>query len=304
MRLMKMKNPVLCALLFFIMTAAFLPVTASAAVITSVDITLKEPISGTHVIGNGMTDDPEYGETRQSPQAEVILPADAGYELWIDEGWNYALWQDYSVYQNENEFKAFTGVMNCGNNYIADITLRAKRNNTFSSECHVKVNGQSPLYVEPVEYDGVPGLRVCAVIQPAHRWEWIDKTPAGLLKNGTRCQRCSSCGAEQGTTVISGYAKSYVKSVKAVRGKKSISVRWKKQSRKNRKQFGGYEIRYSKNPDMSNAMTVRAGKGASQKKIRGLSKKTKYYVQVRTYTRTSEGVFYSRWSSRKSVKTR
>ena len=58
------------------------------------------------------------------------------------------------------------------------------------------------------------------------------------------------------------------------------------------------------NPDMSNAKTVTAGKGIRQKKIKNLMKKTRYYVQVRTYTKTTEGIFYSRWSPRKRVKTK
>ena len=264
---MKAKSSAIYTLLFLIVTAAFLPAKAAAAEITSVDITVKAPLSGTVVKGNALADNPRYDEIRQTPQPEVILPSGADYELWIKEGENYGLW--------------------CSN--------------APSS------SGNIPVYVDPIDADsndGIDGLRIGAVIQPAHAWSWITKSQEGLLKNGIRSQVCSDCGAEQNVVTVSGYASYYVKSLKVIKGKKSFTVQWKKQSRKNRKKFNGYQIRYSMNPDMSNAKTVTAGKGIRQKKIKNLMKKTRYYVQVRTYTKTTEGIFYSRWSPRKRVKTK
>ena len=304
---MKAKSSAIYTLLFLIVTAAFLPAIAAAAEITSVDITVKAPLSGTVVKGNALADNPRYDEIRQTPQPEVILPSGADYELWIEEGENYGLWCSNAPSSSGNISDPFTGRMTCGSSYIAEIYLKARGNHTFADDCAVKVNKKSPVYVDPIDADsndGIDGLRIGAVIQPAHAWSWITKSQEGLLKNGIRSQVCSDCGAEQNVVTVSGYASYYVKSLKVIKGKKSFTVQWKKQSRKNRKKFNGYQIRYSMNPDMSNAKTVTAGKGIRQKKIKNLMKKTRYYVQVRTYTKTTEGIFYSRWSPRKRVKTK
>ncbi len=55
---------------------------------------------------------------------------------------------------------------------------------------------------------------------------------------------------------------------------------------------------------MSGAKYATAGKKSKSKKIKGLAKKTKYYVQVRTYTKSGGTTFYSKWSAKKTVKTK
>ena len=47
-----------------------------------------------------------------------------------------------------------------------------------------------------------------------------------------------------------------------------------------------------------------AGKSSKSKKIRKLKKKTKYYVQVRTYTIKDGIKYYSKWSALKKVTTK
>ncbi len=81
---------------------------------------------------------------------------------------------------------------------------------------------------------------------------------------------------------------------------KEFSVKWSVVST----QTTGYQIRYSKSSAMSGAkiVTVRANKTTSIK-VKNLSAKKTYYVQIRTY-KTVNGVnYYSEWSSKKSVKT-
>lgn len=136
-----------------------------------------------------------------------------------------------------------------------------------------------------------------------HTWKHI-KNPAGLLKNGKEYDKCTVCGAQQNMKVLVGYATYYVKSFKVVKGKKAFTAKWKKQSKKNLKKFNGYQIRYSTKSNMKGAKYKTAGKKATYKKIGKLKAKTKYYVQVRTYTKTKSGTFYSKWSGKKSVKTR
>ena len=150
---------------------------------------------------------------------------------------------------------------------------------------------------------------VCKIKQTAkinatgHTWKTF-KTAAGLLKDGKQYDQCTKCSVKRNTKVIAGYATYYVKSFKAKKGKKSFTAKWKKQSKANQKKFDGYQIRYSTRSDMSGAKFATAGKASKSKKIKGLAKKTKYFVQVRTYTKSGNKTFYSKWSGKKSVKTK
>ena len=136
-----------------------------------------------------------------------------------------------------------------------------------------------------------------------HTWETVE-IPAGLLKNGSKYSQCTVCGEKKNVKTIAGYANSYVSSFKVVRGTKAFTAKWKKQSAANQKKFNGYQIRYSTSSNMSNAKYVTASRASASRKITGLKKNKKYYVQVRTYTKTSKGTFYSKWSDKKAVKTK
>ena len=124
------------------------------------------------------------------------------------------------------------------------------------------------------------------------------------MKNGRAYDKCRVCGTVSNNTVLAGYSTYYVKSFKVKKGKKSFTAKWKKQSKKNQKKFNGYQIRYATKSDMSDAKYATAGKKSKSKKIKKLKKKTKYFVQVRTYTTTGNGTFYSKWSPKKSLKTK
>ena len=141
------------------------------------------------------------------------------------------------------------------------------------------------------------------IIPAAHKWKHI-VTKGGLLKNGTQYDQCTVCKAKKNTKAVPGYSTYYVKSFKVKKGKKSFTAKWKKQSKKNLKKFNGYQIRYSTEANMSGAKYATAGKKSKSKKIKGLAKKTKYYVQVRTYTKSGGTTFYSKWSAKKTVKTK
>jgi predicted pyridoxine 5'-phosphate oxidase superfamily flavin-nucleotide-binding protein len=94
------------------------------------------------------------------------------------------------------------------------------------------------------------------------------------------------------------------KTVKNIKAKKAFTVKWTKQSAANQKKFNGYEIRYSLKSNMSGAKYAKAAKSSKSKKISKLAKKKKYYVQVRTYTVKNGKTYYSKWSAKKSVKTK
>lgn len=93
---------------------------------------------------------------------------------------------------------------------------------------------------------------------------------------------------------------------KLSKGKKSFTVKWKKQSSKMAKsRITGYQYRYSTSSKMTNAKTITV-KGYSKisAKKTGLKAKKKYYVQVRTYMTVSGTKYYSSWSKTKSVTTK
>jgi hypothetical protein len=85
------------------------------------------------------------------------------------------------------------------------------------------------------------------------------------------------------------------------KGKKKMTVKWKKPAKKYKAQMTGYQIQYSLYSNFRSAKTVSGGKYAKTSKvIKGLKAKKKYYVRIRTY----KGKCYSAWSSVKSVKTK
>ncbi|MCI6992348.1 MAG: fibronectin type III domain-containing protein [Clostridiales bacterium] len=126
------------------------------------------------------------------------------------------------------------------------------------------------------------------------------KQAAGYLRNGCEYDICNVCLNKLNYKTLAGYSTNYVKKFKVKKGKKRFTAKWKKQSKKNRKNFTGYQIRYSTNPSMANARYTTAKKTAGSKVIKGLAKNTKYYVQVRSYY----GSYYASWSAVKSVKTK
>jgi hypothetical protein len=120
--------------------------------------------------------------------------------------------------------------------------------------------------------------------------------PATSSEDGYKKTLCQNCGEVVATVTI---ARSYTinptvpKSVKAVSGKKSLTVKWKKIS----KQISGYQIRYSTSKKFKNAKTVTIkNTKVSSKTIKKLSAKKKYYVQVRSFETVGGKNYYSDWS--------
>lgn len=138
---------------------------------------------------------------------------------------------------------------------------------------------------------------------PGHKWVH-KKTAAGNCKNGSEYDECSVCHAKKNQKTISGYSTSYVKSFKLAAGKKSFTAKWAKQSSKNQKKFTGYQIQYSLKSSMSSPKYATAKKSASYKKIGKLKAKKRYYVRVRTYRTVSGKKYYSKWSTKKYIKTK
>ena len=136
-----------------------------------------------------------------------------------------------------------------------------------------------------------------------HNWKHV-KNAAGYLKNGSEYDICTVCGTKNNVKTLSGYSKYAVKKFKVKKGKKCFTATWAKASKANQKLMTGYQIRYSQKSNMSGAKYATASKTSKSKKIKKLSKKKKYYVQVRTYMKKSGKTYYSKWSSKKTVKTK
>lgn len=92
-----------------------------------------------------------------------------------------------------------------------------------------------------------------------------------------------------------------IKSLKA--GKKNFTIKVNKLSKNS---SNGYQIRYSlkKNMKKSTIKIISNSNCKVSKKIKGLKKKKKYYVQVRTIRIADGHTYYSAWSKTWTVKTK
>lgn len=97
-----------------------------------------------------------------------------------------------------------------------------------------------------------------------------------------------------------------VKLKKVSKGKKKITAKWAKVSKKKKSLVTGYQIRYSTNGAFSSNTPTKSKKGWKKTNVtvKKLAKKTRYYVQVRTYKVVGGQTYYSTWSNTKSAKTK
>ena len=94
-----------------------------------------------------------------------------------------------------------------------------------------------------------------------------------------------------------------VKLTKVKAGKKSMTVKWKKISKKNRKKIKKVQIEYSTDRYFNtDVKTVNVSSKKKSKKIKRLQKGQYYYVRIRAYTKSGEKVNISNWSSIKGAK--
>ena len=120
-------------------------------------------------------------------------------------------------------------------------------------------------------------------------------------------EECSLCGHILKTAIPALDPRPEpTKITKLVRDRKAMTVKWKKSTEKIAgKNIDGYQIRYSLKKTMNNYKKVTVkGYKLTSKKIKKLKAKKKYYVQIRTYKKTSGKNWYSSWSVPKAVKTK
>ncbi|KIR02328.1 hypothetical protein P261_01143 [Lachnospiraceae bacterium TWA4] len=81
------------------------------------------------------------------------------------------------------------------------------------------------------------------------------------------------------------------------KSKRTIIFKWKKVS-----EASNYMIRYGTNKSMKGAKTLTVNAKTLSKKISKLTSKKTYYIQIRSYNKSSK--LYSNWSGIRSVKVK
>ena len=139
----------------------------------------------------------------------------------------------------------------------------------------------------------------------AHTWnkEYTVDKEATYEAEGEKSIHCSVCDAvkDGSQETIPMLTVKATKLLKLVKGKRAMTVKWKKVSGIN-----GYEIQYALNKKFTKSKKTAKVKKAKivSKKLTRLKARKKYYVRVRTYKTVNGKKYYSKWSNVKSVKVR
>lgn len=124
---------------------------------------------------------------------------------------------------------------------------------------------------------------------------------ATYFKRGYTSYRCKKCGHtyKEDYTPVRKLGQGYVYSY-SYTGKGKMILSWSTIS-----DASGYQIRYSRNRKMKGATikTIR-GQSKSKKTIKKLSRRKRYFVQVRPYKKSGGKTVYGKWSPKRSLKTR
>lgn len=127
------------------------------------------------------------------------------------------------------------------------------------------------------------------------------KYPSGRKNVGTYTVKVTFKGKYKGTKSASFKIVPKGTSVTSVAaGKKSFTVKWKKQGT----QTTGYQVQYAENSSFKSATSKTVSKNSTTSlKVNGKPIK-KYYVRVRTYKKVGKTNYYSNWSKASSVTTK
>lgn len=138
---------------------------------------------------------------------------------------------------------------------------------------------------------------------------YFDATQIYHNFNGNTCTVCGTTRATATTTPTPApkpaapaqpvkSAKTSIK--KILPGKKSITVKWEKNSN-----ISAYQVQIATNKKFTkNKKTFKVSKKSTKVKIKNLKAKKKYYVRVRSYKTVNGKRNYSKWSAIKTVKTK
>ena len=135
-----------------------------------------------------------------------------------------------------------------------------------------------------------------------HKFKEVERTKASYASGGEILYECTKCG-EQYSKPLAKLSMTGKAISRIVKGKKSMTVKWKKRTKKEKTTIKGYQVRYSMSKKFTKSKTktknVRAS--ATKVKIKKLKSKKTYYVQLRTYTKENGVKYYSKWSKTKKV---
>ena len=154
-----------------------------------------------------------------------------------------------------------------------------------------------------------PGVKIITV--HTHTWDAGKITKAATATaTGIRTYTCKICG-KQKTEIIPATEKITISKKPSIKKpsatKNKITVNWKhfthtsKKARKKWKKIKKVQVQCATDKDFKNIVkTATVSKSKTEKEIKGLKKKTKYYVRVRYF----DGTGYSAWSKVKKITTK
>ena len=159
---------------------------------------------------------------------------------------------------------------------------------------------------EPVSMERAEEVTI-EVNRHVHTWDSgkITTQPTATSP-GIKTYTCTSCGATKTEVIpkLSIPRKPIIK--KPIASKNKIIVSWKhfkhatKSKMKIWKRIRKVQVQCAADKDFENIVkTVTVKKGKTKAAIKGLKKKTKYYIRVRYF----DGAGYSAWSKVRSVRT-
>ena len=130
--------------------------------------------------------------------------------------------------------------------------------------------------------------------------KWVDAT---YFEKGYRLYTCEKCGKKYKDDYVAKRQldQGSISSWYSSGGKGKIYLRWYTIS-----DASGYQIRYCKKKSMKSGVKVMTVKGQRKykKTISKLSRRKRYYVQVRAYKKSGKKTVYGKWSQKYMLKTK
>lgn len=130
--------------------------------------------------------------------------------------------------------------------------------------------------------------------------KWVDAT---YFEKGYRLYTCEKCGKKYKDDYVAKRQldQGSISSWYSSSGKGKIYLRWYTIS-----DASGYQIRYCKKKSMKSGVKVMTVKGQRKykKTISKLSRRKRYYVQVRAYKKSGKKTVYGKWSQKYMLKTK
>lgn len=148
-----------------------------------------------------------------------------------------------------------------------------------------------PVAMETASYTRQIGDAITIEVKKSSERPEVPKEPTTAKKNETK----PSNNTIPNTTVKKPAA---VKIRRAVAGQKTAKLYWKKQN-----QVSGYQIRYSLNKNMKKAWIKNISSKKTSFVIRKLKTKKTYYIQIRSYKKTTRKI-YGTWSTKSKIKVK